>query len=115
MKRGEDDDYHASVTDSDSGTFTVVLRLYEAFGGHAKVQLNVARHIPVAKAFVTNLLEDEQQKLSITRTSISDGNDNDNGSDAAGCSLSLSFRGFEVKTIKLVIGAPPPLPSPIKK
>lgn len=115
MKRGEYDDYHASISDSDSGTVTVILRLYEAFGGHAKVQLNIARHLPVAKAFVTNLLEDEQQELSVARVSISDDDTNENGIGATGCSLNLSFRGFEVKTVKLVIGAPPPPPSPTKK
>jgi len=115
VKRGEYDDFNASIVDSDSEATTVILRLYEAFGGHARVQLNVARHISVAKAFVTNLLEDEQQELSIARASISDDEISENGIDATGCSFSLSFRGFEVKTVKLVIGAPPPPPSPIKK
>jgi alpha-mannosidase len=91
---------------------TVILRLYEAFGGHGKVQLNVARHIPVAKAFITNLLEDHEQELSVTRadSSASSGSDPDTPNTMA-CSMTLSFRGFEVKTVKLVIGAPPPSPT----
>lgn len=117
VKRGEYDDYDASMTASESGPVTVVLRLYEAFGGHGKVRLNVARHLPIAKAFVTNLLEDEETELTVNRSvPPSNGNNGDEPPGAPGCSMSLDFRGFEVKTIKLVIGAPPPLPSsPTKK
>lgn len=112
VKRGEYDDFDASITGSDSGPVTVILRLYEAFGGHGKVQLNVARHIPVSKAFITNLLEDEEKELTISRSTLAADCDSANESvDAPGCSMSLSFRGFEVKTVKLVIGAPPLPPS----
>ncbi|KAF5347291.1 hypothetical protein D9756_009971 [Leucocoprinus leucothites] len=109
VKRGEDDDFASSISTSDSGPVTVILRLYEAFGGHAKVQLNIVRHVSVAKAFVTNLLEDEEQELSVTRVDGSGSSDNTN--DDPGCSMPLSFRGFEVKTIKLVTGAPSPSPA----
>ncbi|KAF9447763.1 glycoside hydrolase family 38 protein, partial [Macrolepiota fuliginosa MF-IS2] len=120
VKRGEYDDFEASVTDSESGSVTIILRLYEAFGGHGKVQLNIARHLPIAKAFITNLLEDEEQELTINRsTGALDGDsaDEDAGAPGApGYSMNLSFRGFEVKTVKLVIGAPPPpSPPPAKK
>lgn len=108
VKRGEDDDFNASLTEPESGTATVVLRLYEAFGGHGKVQLNISRHLPIAKAFATNFLEDEEQELTIDRNS--NGNNGDDDLTAPGCSMNLNFRGFEVKTIKLVIGAPPHTP-----
>jgi alpha-mannosidase len=104
VKRGEDDDFKL-----ESGSTSVVLRLYEAFGGHGQVQLNISKHLPIAKAFATNFLEDEEQELTISRTP--NGNTCDEDHAAACCSLSLSFRGFEVKTIKLVIGTPPYTPS----
>ena len=107
MKRGEDDDYA-------SGLVTIILRLYEAFGGHSRVLLKVAPYLPIAKAFVTNLLEDEKEELDITLLT-----DGDIVEDvmSSGCSIALNFRGFEVKTLKLVIGAPslPPPSSDIEQ
>jgi len=104
VKRGEYDDFDepANLDDKDSTT-TIVLRLYEAFGGHAQAKLNISSHLPVLKAFTTNLLEDEDEELYLLRSSDADGD--------VGSSLSLSFRGFEVKTVKLVLGALPPTPS----
>ncbi|GLB44397.1 putative alpha mannosidase, middle domain [Lyophyllum shimeji] len=89
MKRGENDDHAA-----DSGATTIVLRLYEAFGGHAQAKLRIASHLPVSKAYVTNLLEDDDTELNIMHTD-----------DARGtCGfVRLDFRGFEVKTVKLVL------------
>ena len=87
IKRGEDDKH---------GVTTIVLRLYEAFGGHAKAQLKIARQIPLAKAYITNLLEDDGDALQIKRTA--DGEDGD-------ATLALDFHGFEVKTVKLYIGS----------
>ena len=104
VKRGEYDSFGESVNlDDKSVTTTVVLRLYEAFGGHAQVRLIVSGHLPVLKAFTTNLLEDEDEALYILRSS--------DPADCSGSTLSLSFRGFEVKTIKLVLGTLPPNPS----
>ncbi|KAJ7816214.1 hypothetical protein B0H14DRAFT_3744116 [Mycena olivaceomarginata] len=40
------------------GKTTVVLRLYEAFGGHAQTQLRIAGGLGVEAAYETNLLED---------------------------------------------------------
>lgn len=90
IKRGEYDDYTAT-----SSGVTVVLRLYEAYGGHARVKLNVGAHIPVAKASVTNLLEDEMQELQLLR---------EESTPSGGATLALDFHAFEVKTVKLVIG-----------
>lgn len=87
IKRGEDDK---------DGVTTVVLRLYEAFGGHAKAQLKIAPQIPVAKAYITNLLEDDGEALQIQC-----GTDE----EQADVSLALDFHSFEVKTVKLYIGA----------
>ena len=71
--------------------------MYETFGGHAQIKLVASHHLPVVKAFQTNLLEDEDEELYILRDT------NESGSH---CELSFSFRGFEVKTIKLVLGMP---------
>ncbi len=92
IKRGEDDDFRPSNI---SRTTTVVLRLYEAFGGHARIKLNVARHLPVVKAVVTNLLEDEGGEELQGLTSGTD--------DNLTTSFKLDFHGFEVKTVKLTL------------
>jgi len=104
VKRGEYDSFEETVNlDNKSVTTTVILRLYEAFGGHAQARLRVSGHLPILKAVTTNLMEDEDEELYILRSSDPD--------DGSGATLSLSFRGFEVKTIKLVLGTLPPNPS----
>lgn len=90
VKRGENDDFKTK----DAETVTVILRLYEAFGGHAQAQLRIANHLGVTKAYITNLLEDHEDELNILRSS--DG-------EATASILKLDFRGFEVKTVKLVL------------
>ena len=57
-----------------------------------------SHHLPVirVKAITSNLLEDKDEELCVLRSS--------DLSDGFGCALSLSFRKFEVKTIKLVLG-----------
>lgn len=90
VKRGDDDKHDLQVSET-----TVVLRIYEAYGGHALAKLKIASHISVRKAFVTNLLEDELDELNILRA---------DDTEHTGAVLKLDFRGFEVKTVKLVIG-----------
>ena len=72
-----------AVKPAEDGTDAFVLRLYECEG--CKTTTDVSFGVPVAKAVETNLLEDEKAALSI--------------SDNA---LNLSFRPFEIKTIKLI-------------
>ncbi|KAH7922134.1 glycoside hydrolase family 38 protein [Leucogyrophana mollusca] len=91
IKRGEDDDFGPNGT-----TRTVILRLYEAFGGHAQVKLKVAPRVHVTRAYTTNLLEDHKAELQV-RMAEGEG-------DRNSALLNLEFRGFEVKTVKLVIG-----------
>jgi len=99
VKRGEYDKFGEPVNfDIRECHVTVVLRLYEAFGGHAQVKLLISHHLPVVKAFTTNLMEDEDEELYILR---------DTNVMESGCALSLSFCGFEVKTVKLVLGLLP--------
>ncbi|KAJ6546194.1 glycoside hydrolase family 38 protein [Mycena vulgaris] len=90
IKRGEDDTLKAS------GATTVVLRLYEAFGGHAQAQLRIAAGLDVEAAYVTNLLEDVAEDVELTLLRPEGGRE---------LGVDLTFRGFEVKTVKLVFGA----------
>jgi alpha-mannosidase len=89
IKRGENDKF-----DHKTSTSTVVLRLYEAFGGHARASLKIASHLRVSKAYLTNFLEDEVDELSVKREEREEG----------ATIMKLDFHGFEVKTVKLVLG-----------
>ncbi|KAF9529896.1 glycoside hydrolase family 38 protein [Crepidotus variabilis] len=96
VKRGEYDNFEHEANFDDKATpATIVLRLYEAFGGHAQAKLSISSHLSVVKAFTTNLMEDHDEELYLLR-------DAETGPDSR-CGLSLSFRGFEVKTVKLVL------------
>lgn len=94
VKRGDDDDV------SGSGPKTVVLRLYEAYGGHASVRLLISTLVGIEKAIITNLLEDDSDdELGFTATVEEETN------QGYSHFLKLSFRGFEVKTVKLTLGS----------
>ncbi|KAH8999594.1 glycoside hydrolase family 38 protein [Lactarius hatsudake] len=88
--------------DSDAdGKRTIVLRLYEAYGGHATVNLQV--NVPgVIAALSTSLLEDDvgaealELKAPVAEAA-------EKLPLAGGLVVPLAFRGFEVKTIKLVL------------
>ncbi len=88
VKRGLDDDFESHDSPS------VVLRLYEAYGGHGTVKLKFAEHLSVVKVLITNLLEDKLEELSVYQT------------EDASSAVKLSFHGFEVKTVKLILGRP---------
>ncbi|KAG8743759.1 Glycoside hydrolase, 38 vacuolar alpha mannosidase [Ceratobasidium sp. 414] len=83
VKRGDDD--HGSEQ-------TIVVRLYEAFGGHARARLNVCKKLNVTKAVVANVLEDTLYELK-----------GEAGEDVVAYPLTL--RGFEVVTVKLAVGS----------
>jgi len=103
IKRGEDDNHTSLISTSEAGPVTIILRLYEVFGGHSRVLLKIAPYLPVAEVFVTNLLEDEEEELDITLSG--DGGIVDD-IESSRCSVTLNFRGFEVKTLKVVISPP---------
>lgn len=98
IKRGEDDDF-----ESKSASKTVILRLYEAFGGHGRVQLRVSPYIRVAEAYLTNLLEDHKTALSFVPDADMDADASDRSAAFSRSRFDMDFRGFEVKTVKLVI------------
>jgi alpha-mannosidase len=91
LKRGDLDDA--------KGIRTVVLRLYEAYGGHASVCLQVNMPQRVIAAYGVNLLEDDvgADSLALERTM------GEWGERPGEQMLRLVFRGFEVKTIKVVL------------
>ena len=93
VKRGDDDDFGGK----DRKATTVILRLYEAFGGHAQARLRISSRLPVVKAYITNLLEDEDadDELNIMRVDVD--------AQTTASVLKLDFRAFEVKTLKLVL------------
>ena len=91
VKRGEDD----AFKDFAKGPTTIVLRLYEAFGGHASAVLRINDALPVSAAFETNALEEEAHKESRRLDFVRGGK--------GGLELKLEFRGFEFKTVKLVL------------
>ncbi|OCH89390.1 glycoside hydrolase family 38 protein [Obba rivulosa] len=88
VKRGLDDDFDSH---ENSAYVSVVLRLYEAFGGHAQAKLNIGGHIPFRKVLLTNLLEDEIEELDVHK-------------DESSSFVKLKLHGFEVKTVKIIVG-----------
>lgn len=126
---GEASDTDYAEEEEEANITTLVLRLYEAYGGHASVDLRIAPGLPVLKAYETNLLEDTPaEELRIYQGSLDAYSSADcgvyagsrassvstaaaagSGSGSAaggGKTLKLKFRGFEIKTIKLVLGTP---------
>ncbi|PFH50184.1 glycoside hydrolase family 38 protein [Amanita thiersii Skay4041] len=85
---------------------TVILRLYEAYGGHGKTRLKIAGHLApyVSNVYVTNMLEENETQVNVMRAgdegAVLSGIGGDDPSSAL---IDLSFRGFEIKTVKLVI------------
>ncbi|KAG9021627.1 Glycoside hydrolase, 38 vacuolar alpha mannosidase, partial [Tulasnella sp. JGI-2019a] len=59
VKRGDDD-----LVEERS---TIVLRFYEAYGGHARANVKISNKLQVAKATITNLLEEELESLDLLR------------------------------------------------
>lgn len=94
VKRGDDDSFSDDTDETPDKPSTIVLRIYEAFGGHAQAILSVNGVFNVAKAYESNLLEDDMKELSLIRR---DGEGGD-------VEVKLNFRGFEVKTVKFVLG-----------
>lgn len=90
IKRGEDD-HDASSGDlpvTDSFTKSVVVRLYDSLGGKSKGRL--ISKLPVAKAYIVNLLEDIEREIEVTT---------DNGVSV----MPLNIERFEIVTVKLVL------------
>ncbi|PWN91943.1 putative AMS1-alpha-mannosidase [Acaromyces ingoldii] len=84
VKRGEEDfEYHGKKA---SGRKTVVCRLYESLGNHAKAVLSCSS-LNIKQAKLCNLLEDEV----------------DDNVDVKGGKIILDLRPFQIVTVKLVL------------
>ncbi|KAK4047772.1 Glycoside hydrolase, 38 vacuolar alpha mannosidase [Microbotryomycetes sp. JL221] len=90
IKRAEDDHFSSKAT-----TQTVILRLYEAFGGHGEVTLNTS--LPVESATICDILERDLEELSVLQEHVSN--------EKTESSFKLSFRGFQVVTVKVTLSA----------
>jgi alpha-mannosidase len=99
IKRGDDDKFSA-LQDKLTRPDTIILRIYEAFGGHARAYLRISGLFAIAKAYQANLLEDNLEELTIFKAEDSDED----------VEIKLDFQGFEVKTVKLVLGEFNPQP-----
>jgi len=88
VKRGDDDEISKSSSEP-----TIVLRLYEGCGGHARAQVRIANHIKVSKAIITNLLEEKIEEVELLRSV-------DNSDETT---IALDFRGFQVVTVQLFL------------
>jgi len=86
IKRGDDDDFAKG-----KGAKSIVLRLYEAYGGHARATVRISKDIPLSKVFVTNLLEDHLSELDVGQDKEGDHH------------VTVEFRGFQVHTLKLIL------------
>lgn len=94
IKRGEDDSFEAD------GQRTVILRLFESYGGAAKVKLGV-KGLKIVKAQLVNILEEHIEDVKVHDKS---GMTGDKGGDDDEVSINLNFRGYEIKTVKLTLG-----------
>ena len=90
IKRAEDDIYYPKEKKRTEST--VILRLYEAYGGHATTKLRIASQLEVKNAWIANLLEEDITCLTLEK-------------EAEDTIIPLSLRGFELLTIKLVISS----------
>lgn len=82
IKRSDDDDFLSSKASQ-----SVICRLYESMGGHARASLVTT--LPVKKATIVDLLERHIEDLELVSSQ--------NGKT----SVRLPFRGFQIITVKL--------------
>ncbi|GMK54493.1 hypothetical protein CspeluHIS016_0110790 [Cutaneotrichosporon spelunceum] len=94
VKRGEDD-VHAEGEEQ-----TLILRLFEQFGGHANAVLQITG-LAVAKAELVNIMEDHMEDLKVSSAGPNSSSDDSE--------IKLRFRGYEIKTVRLTLkpGAKP--------
>lgn len=72
----------------------VVLRIFEAYGGHATATLRVASQLSVDRAYTTNLLEERVANLELVKQA------------ATGDTLiTLPMRGFQILSVCLSVSA----------
>ena len=75
-----------TVKPAEDGSSDLVLRLYDSLKSAGPVEVEI--DLPVKKAELTDMLEDPLEELALEET----GN---------GVKLNLTFRAFEIKTVRL--------------
>ncbi|KAI9633630.1 alpha-mannosidase [Dioszegia hungarica] len=85
IKRGEDDEA--------DGTFCIVLRMFEQYGGHARPTLKL-RDLAIKKIQLVNLLEEPVHEIEVKSTTFAGETVHD---------VQLCFRGFEIKTVRVCL------------
>ncbi|KAM0747907.1 alpha-mannosidase [Meredithblackwellia eburnea MCA 4105] len=93
IKRAEDD--HFGV--KSAAPQTVVLRLYEAFGGHGSV--DVLTELDVESVTICDILERDLEELPVIQTKTAEGE--------PAASVKINFRGFQVISLKFTLGVSP--------
>jgi hypothetical protein len=72
----------------------VVLRVFEAYGGHATATLRVANQLAVDRAYTTNLLEEKIASLEMVKQATT-----------GDTLITLPMRGFQILTVRLNVSA----------
>ncbi|KAJ1030129.1 hypothetical protein NDA16_001042 [Ustilago loliicola] len=95
IKRAEEDFEYYGQNPKDPKSFSVIVRLYESLGAHAKPTIKIG--LPVKSTAVTNLLEDIDQDKSndLGFGTYSDEEDN--------TYVQLELKPFEIKTFKITL------------
>ncbi|KAF9264572.1 glycoside hydrolase family 38 protein [Marasmius fiardii PR-910] len=101
IKRGEYDDFDLHNPHENNKpkkrkepNVSIVLRIYEAYGGHANALLKIGRKHEIESVWSTNLLEDEDEEGGpLPLVEVPGGM----------VGVELKFRGFEVKTVKIYL------------
>ncbi|KAJ2968730.1 hypothetical protein NQ176_g9038 [Zarea fungicola] len=83
IKRAEDDaELHGHYPLTKRDGQSIILRVYESLGGSSNAK--VVSSLPVKKAFKTNILEDNEQELTVTNGEVA-----------------ISLKPFELMSIRL--------------
>jgi alpha-mannosidase len=86
VKRAEDDADVSSVLPAKRKSKSLVVRLYDSLGG--KSSGHIVSDLPVKKAFITNLLEDDKKELAVKV-------------DGPRVCVPVSLRAFEITSVRL--------------
>ena len=95
IKRGEEDFEYYGQKPKDPKSFSIIVRLYESLGVHAKPTNKIG--LPVKSTAITNLLEDVDEDKS---TDLGFGTYSDEEDTTY---VQLELNPFEIKTFKITL------------
>ncbi|KAJ1028012.1 hypothetical protein NDA13_003463 [Ustilago tritici] len=95
IKRAEEDFEYYGQKPKDPESFSIIVRLYESLGAHAKPTIKIG--LPVKSTAITNLLEDvdEDKSRDLGFGTYSDEEDT--------AYVQLELKPFEIKTLKITL------------